>query len=185
MRTDVTVTTEGEVRLPEIPIASPGRNSHAKRGDFIQWRTAGSDFFGRVIGFVDPPERQAEGLLIVVAMHLHTLACERWVEPKDVYDCHTVRSDYEYDKLEWLFGSDFFKTPPDLARQCFDKLADELVPGRKRCWSCPHCKAVHEVFWRFKEAARDATNGIDLTIVTEWNRVAKASPCLRISKPAD
>ena len=128
MRTDCNIYEWTKIRLPQIPAHSAGRKSEAQRGDIILF-SFGDDpaqHIGRVIASVTAED--IDGHYLVVAMLLGTTCCERWVSPSWVIDCHSVQN---YDKLQWLFGPEFLNTSVELARQCFDKLASELIKTKE------------------------------------------------------
>ena len=132
MRTDVKVRRSGEVRLPNIPLVG-SRKSWASAGDFIQFKVGGYDNFGRVIGFVNPPEDPNSTLIVVLMLSSTGCLWERWVRPEDVVDCSgflTLRT--YYAKLQWYFSEAFEMTPPDVARNAFNLTVDEL---REACSS--------------------------------------------------
>ena len=75
---------EKELRIPSVPITSPGRPSSVKRGDWVSWVWEGTYFTGRVLGVFDSPDNDGEEWLCVSMLMLGGSCCERWVDPKDV-----------------------------------------------------------------------------------------------------
>ena len=125
MRTDVTVDTEKKLRLPQIPLFSPGRCHEAGRGDYVEWETRGSSYRGRAIGVVTNPDDSQE-LLCVAMQMLGGCVCERWVDPSWVIDARSSSDAYE-EKSRWLHSEDFLSTHPDKATNAFNLLTEELL----------------------------------------------------------
>lgn len=121
MRTDVRIYPHCSLRLPQIPLHSPGRNSSAGRGDVVWWQVGEAanalTQFGRVICVIEERDDSAKTYLCVAMLLGGDMCCERWVDPAQVFDCRTVRN---HEMLQWLCGMDFLLTPIDKARQCFD-----------------------------------------------------------------
>lgn len=125
MRTDCKIKTKFSIRLPQIPLCSAGRLSSASRGDWIKWRIGELSFQGRVICSAQPDDEPTK-VYLVIAMMFNGLCCERWVDPADVIDAHSVRDEHA-EKMTWLFGAEFMHTLPDHARQCFELSMKQLT----------------------------------------------------------
>lgn len=126
MRTDCEIDTEAEMDLPEIHYGA-GIRTKVKRGDLVYWNDGSdpTDHVGRVIGFVTAHD--IEGPQLCVAMFFGNTCCERWVELKHVWRCEDLDNVRSSLKLMWLFGPEFPHTPPDVARNCYDKLAVDMM----------------------------------------------------------
>lgn len=131
MRTDCTIRTTGEIRLPRIPLVGAGRPSHVKRGDFIQWRIGTIVCWGRIIGFVTAHDLKSEH--IVVAMFHNGAVWERWADPADVDDAWTQDTQSTFHrKTKWLFSPEFLDTPVDIARQSYDLTVEQMGVAKFR-----------------------------------------------------
>lgn len=117
MRTDIAVNANASVRVPQIPLASPGRKAYAERGDWIEW---GDGERGRVIGAITESGTQ---YICVACELLGGCVCELWIAPQDVYDC---RAHFDNAKSAWLHGDAFLASDPDKARNAFNLLASQL-----------------------------------------------------------
>lgn len=137
-RTDVEIITEGSVRVPNIPIGSAGRATFVKRGDFVLVDIGSQHQYGRVVGFVRNNEPADKNLyIVVVVMTITGSMWERWVLPKQVINASYSICGLYSEKVTWLFGKDFLRTSPELARSVSDlpyeaiarNLSDEHVPS--------------------------------------------------------
>ena len=137
-RTDVKIITKGSVRVPNIPIGSSGRATFIKRGDFVLVDIGSHHHYGRVVGFVRNNEPADKNLYIVVVIMTITGGMwERWVLPSQVIDASYNICGLYSEKVAWLFGKDFLRTSPELARSVSDlpyeaiarNLSDEHVPS--------------------------------------------------------
>jgi len=127
MRTDVKIKTTGKVRIPSIPISSPGRAPFIERGDFIIADIGSHLYYGRVIGFVTNPDDHKD--YIVVVTHTPTGSIwEQWVEPHQVVDAsYSICGLYE-SKMRWFYSKDFLRTPPDVARNASNLMYESIEP---------------------------------------------------------
>jgi len=124
MRKDCKVTEtcgKDNIGLRAPQIKPPCYGSFVRRGDMVVWQDdkslPGVQQMGRVIGFVTA--HNLNGTYLVVARFLRGLCDEFWVDPATVIDCYPGQ-DFHGEKMAWLFGPDFLKTPVDVARQCYE-----------------------------------------------------------------
>lgn len=135
MRTDCTIDLEGELRLPNIPIGSPGRRAWAKRGDVVEYRVGPTgpgesswSFIGRVIGIVNAHDLREPHLCVAMLLR-GSESCEMWITPSQVVDCYDLENVHTGVKALWLFSDAFLKTPVDMARNCHSYPTTELLNG--------------------------------------------------------
>lgn len=128
-RTDVKIITKGSVRVPEIPIGSSGRATFIKRGDFVLVDIGSHHHYGRVVGFVRNNEPNDKKLyIVVIVMTITGSMWERWILPEQVLDASYSICGLYQDKVAWLFGKDFLRTSPSMARSVSDIRYENMSP---------------------------------------------------------
>lgn len=120
MRTDCHIDLERKLRLPNIPLCSPGRLSSAGRGDIVEHEAG----LARVIGVVTADDLDEPHLCVAVLMG-GSCVWERWLHPNDVWNCWS--GDHGMNGALWLFSPEFLGTPVDMARDCCRYLIRDLL----------------------------------------------------------